>query len=320
MTRASIAAALGAAAARLGPEEGATEAAILLAHALGVDRAWLIAHGTDALSADAAARFESLLARRVAGEPIAYLVGRRGFHALELDVGPAVLIPRPETELLVDLALTRMPEDRALEVVDLGTGSGAIALAIAAARPRARVLATDASPAALAVARANAARLGLANVAFVEGSWWEPLAGRRFDLVVSNPPYIALSDPHLDLGDLRFEPRSALASGADGLDDLRRIAAGARAHLAPGGALLVEHGHDQGESVRALLAAAGLDPVATHRDLEGRERVTVATSPHRPGMGRSIDRGVSPLRTSGGGTDGAGSAKRGPSHGTRDEP
>jgi release factor glutamine methyltransferase len=262
------------AAARLGTEESAGEASLLLAHALGVERAWLIAHGSDLLSTESAARFELLIARRAAGEPIAYLVGRRGFHALELDVGPAVLIPRPETELLVDLALARTPEDRALEVVDLGTGSGAIALAIAAARPHARVLATDASAAALAVARANAERLGIANVDFVEGSWWAPLAGRRFDLVVSNPPYIADSDPHLDLGDLRFEPRSALASGADGLDDLRCIAAGAVAHLKSSGVLLVEHGHDQGESVRALFAAAGLDPITTHRDLEGRERVT----------------------------------------------
>jgi release factor glutamine methyltransferase len=262
------------AAARLGTEESAGEASLLLAHALGVERAWLIAHGSDLLSTESAARFEILIARRAAGEPIAYLVGRRGFHALELDVGPAVLIPRPETELLVELALARTPEDRALEVVDLGTGSGAIALAIAAARPRARVLATDASAAALAVARANAERLGIANVDFVEGSWWAPLAGRRFDLVVSNPPYIADSDPHLDLGDLRFEPRSALASGADGLDDLRCIAAGAAEHLKSSGVLLVEHGHDQGESVRALFAAAGLDPVRTHRDLEGRERVT----------------------------------------------
>lgn len=275
MTEVTVAAALRAAAIRLGPGDGAGEAAILLAHALGVDRAWLIAHGSDPLSADAAERFEALMARRAVGEPVAYLVGWRGFHTLELAVSPAVLIPRPETELLVELALARMPVDRPLAVLDLGTGSGAIAIAVAAARPRVQVTATDASTAALAVARANAERLGIANVEFIKGSWWAPLAGRRFDLVLSNPPYIAECDPHLDSGDLRFEPRSALAAGADGLDDLRIIAAGACAHLEAGGWLLVEHGFDQGAAVRSLFADAGLEPVATHRDLEGRERVTV---------------------------------------------
>jgi release factor glutamine methyltransferase len=269
-----VAAALRRPASRLGPEDGAGEAAILLAHVLRVDRAWLIAHGGDRLGSDAAARFEALVARRVAGEPVAYLVGRRGFHALELAVSPAVLIPRPETERLVDLALARMPMDAALDVVDLGTGSGAIALAIAAARPRARVLATDVSAVALDVARANAARLGLSNVAFAQGPWWTVLAGRRFDLVVSNPPYIAEDDPHLGAGDLRFEPRGALAAGPDGLDALRVIAAGAPAHLAADGWLLVEHGQDQGPAVRALFAEAGLRSITTHRDLEGRERVT----------------------------------------------
>jgi release factor glutamine methyltransferase len=274
----TVAAVLRAAAARLGQEEGPDDAAILLTEVLGVSRAWLVAHGSDPIDPLAAARFEHLVVRRVAGEPIAYLIGRRGFHSLELDVGPAVLIPRPETELLVELALERMRDDRAVEVADLGTGSGALALAIAVARPQARLLASDASAAALAVAKANAQRLGLANVAFVEGSWWVPLAGRRFDLIVSNPPYIALDDPHLDAGDLRFEPRSALVAGADGLDDLRLLAAGAPAYLKSGGALLVEHGHTQGEAVRALFAAAGLGSVATHRDLEGRDRVTEGTS------------------------------------------
>ncbi len=286
MSVSTVAAALRAAATRLGREQGAGEAAILLAHTLGVDRAWLIAHATDPLLAEAAAHFDALVERRAAGEPVAYLVGRRGFHALEFAVSPAVLIPRPETELLVELALARMPVEAELDVVDLGTGSGAIALAIAAARPRARVLATDASVMALAVARANAARLGSPNVAFAQGSWWAPLAGRRFDLVVSNPPYIADDDPHLEAGDLRFEPRTALAAGSDGLDDLRVIAAGASAHLAAGGALIVEHGHDQGARVRALFAEAGLGSVATHRDLEGRERVTegsLRSMPASPG-------------------------------------
>lgn len=271
----TVAAAQRTAAVRLATGDGADEAAILLAHALGVDRSWLIAHGGDLLSNEDSLRFEALIARRAAGEPIAYLIGWRGFHALDLAVSPAVLIPRPETELLVELALARMPVDRPLAVLDLGTGSGAIALAVASPRPRARVTATDASAAALAVARVNAERLGIANVEFIEGSWWAPLAGCRFDLVLSNPPYIAECDPHLDVGDLRFEPRSALAAGPDGLDDLRIIAAGACEHLAAGGWLLVEHGFDQGAAVRSLFAEASLEPVATHRDLEGRERVTV---------------------------------------------
>lgn len=279
MSGLTVAAAQRAAAVRLGPGDGADEAAILLAHALGVDRAWLIAHGSDPLSTEAAVRFEALIARRAAGEPVAYLTSRRGFHALELAVSPAVLIPRPETELLVELALERMPVDHPLAVLDLGTGSGAIALAVAAARPRARVTATDASAAALAVARTNAERLGLANVEFINGSWWAPLAGRRFDLVLSNPPYIADCDPHLAVGDLRFEPRSALAAGPDGLDDLRIIAAGACSHLEAGGWLLVEHGFDQGAAVRALFTEAGLGSAATYRDLEGRDRVTEGVHP-----------------------------------------
>lgn len=279
----TVAAALRAAASRLGPADGMGEAAILLAHVLGVDRAWLIAHGGDRLRPDAATRFDALVARRAAGEPVAYLVGRRGFHALELAVSPAVLIPRPETELLVECALARMPIDAALDVVDLGTGSGAIALAIAAARPRARVLATDVSAAALDVARANAARLGLSNVAFAQGPWWMALAGRRFDLVVSNPPYLAEDDPHLEAGDLRFEPRAALAAGPDGLDALRVIAAGAPAHLAAGGWLLVEHGRDQGPAVRTLFAEAGLGAITTHRDLEGRDRVTEGAAREKRG-------------------------------------
>ncbi|WP_181168269.1 peptide chain release factor N(5)-glutamine methyltransferase [Cognatiluteimonas lumbrici] len=262
---------LRAASARVDPPD----AALLLAHALQRPRAWLYAHGDEAVDAAAAARFESLLARRVAGEPVAYLTGSRGFWRFELRVTPDTLIPRPETELLVELALERLPADRVLRVADLGTGSGAIALALAGERPRAEVVATDASPAALAVARGNAAALGIGNVAFREGSWFAPLAGERFDLVASNPPYVAAGDPHLGEGDLRFEPATALASGGDGLDDIRAIAAAAPAYLAAGGWLLLEHGHDQGAAVRALLREAGLADVATHRDLEQRERVTL---------------------------------------------
>ncbi|GAB2608501.1 peptide chain release factor N(5)-glutamine methyltransferase [Novilysobacter erysipheiresistens] len=250
------------------------DAELLLAHALGRSRSWLYAHGDDELDADATARFDALLARRRAGEPVAYLTGHRGFWRFDLQVGPATLIPRPDTELLVELALERLPTDRLLRVADLGTGSGAIALALAHERPGAAVIATDASTDALAVADANARSLGLGNVQFRHGDWFAPLAGETFDLIASNPPYIADDDAHLDEGDLRFEPRGALASGADGLDAIRRIVANAPGHLLPGGWLLLEHGWEQGDAVRALLATAGLDEVDTARDLEHRDRVS----------------------------------------------
>ncbi|GAA4870593.1 peptide chain release factor N(5)-glutamine methyltransferase [Luteimonas vadosa] len=251
------------------------DAELLLAHALGKPRGWLYAHGDDGVGAEAAERFAGLLARRQAGEPVAYLTGRRGFWSLDLEVTADTLIPRAETEGLVEAALQRIPADGHARVADLGTGSGAIALAIARDRPRARVVATDASDAALAVARRNATAHGIANVEFRQGDWWAPLAGEVFDLVASNPPYIASDDAHLSQGDLRFEPASALASGDDGLDALRAIAAAAPAHLAAGGWLLLEHGWEQGASVRALLAAAGLTEVETLQDLEARDRVTL---------------------------------------------
>lgn len=250
------------------------EAELLLGHVLGRGGAWLFAHGDDTASAVEQAAFQALVERRAGGEPVAYLTGHRGFWRFDLEVGPDTLIPRPETERLVELALERLPRGVAQRVADLGTGSGAIALALALERPEAEVHAVDASPGALTVARANARRLGLGRVVFHEGSWWGPLAGSRFDLVASNPPYIADHDPHLGEGDLRHEPRSALASGLDGLDDLRVIVAGAPAHLRPGGWLLVEHGWDQGAAVRALFNAAGMVDVATETDLEARDRVT----------------------------------------------
>ncbi|MFT3791514.1 MAG: peptide chain release factor N(5)-glutamine methyltransferase [Rudaea sp.] len=249
------------------------EAEVLLQHALGVDRAWLFAHADDEVAAAPAGQFRCFASRRAAGEPIAYIVGRREFFGLDLLVTPAVLVPRAETELLVELALERIPPHAALRIADLGTGSGAIALALAHARPRTRVLATDASAAALAVARENARRLAIANVEFVESDWFAALAGREFDLIASNPPYIALGDAHLGVGDLRFEPALALSSGADGLDAIRTIAREARHHLAPGGWLFVEHGHDQGRSVRDILGANGYTNAATACDLENRERV-----------------------------------------------
>ena len=253
----------------------AVDAEVLLAHVLGASRGWLFAHGGDRLPAAHRQRFDALLARREAGEPVAYLTGHRGFWSLDLAVTPATLIPRAETELLVELALERLPPAAPARVADLGTGSGAIALAIARERPHARVVATDASDDALAVARHNAARHAIANVEFHAGDWWEALGEARFDLVASNPPYIAERDPHLARGDLRFEPPAALASGADGLDAIRRIAHGAPAHLLAGGWLLLEHGYDQGDAVRALLREAGFVDVATRQDLEARDRVTL---------------------------------------------
>ena len=247
---------------------------LLLAHALGRPRSWLYAHGEDEVDAAVAARYTALLARRVAGEPVAYLTGSRGFWSLELQVSPATLIPRPETELLVELALARLPADRPSRIADLGTGSGAIALALAHERRNAQVLATDASADALAIAKANATALGLGNVEFRQGSWLRPLASERFDLIASNPPYIAEDDAHLAKGDLRHEPRMALASGRDGLDAIRAIASGAPAHLLAGGWLLLEHGWEQGAAVRALLCEAGLVDVDTARDLSLHERIS----------------------------------------------
>lgn len=264
-------AALRAASARVDP----ADAALLLAHVLQRPHAWLYAHGDEILAGADLGRYEALLERRVAGEPVAYLTGTRGFWRFDLQVTPDTLIPRPETELLVELALERLSADRDLRVADLGTGSGAIALALAHERPRAEVFACDASAAALSVARANASALDLGNVAFREGDWFAPLAGERFDLVASNPPYVAEGDPHLGEGDLRFEPASALSSGNDGLDDIRRIVAAAPAHLLRGGWLLLEHGHDQGDAVRALMQGAGFAQVETRRDLEQRDRVTL---------------------------------------------
>jgi release factor glutamine methyltransferase len=253
------------------------DAQVLLAHTLGVDRAWLIAHATDELPRERADVFFALAKRRREGEPVAYLTGRREFHGLDLVVTPAVLVPRHETETLVDSLLERLPDDRPLRVVDLGTGSGAIALAIAHARPNAAVIATDVSDDALAVARDNAKRLALANVAFARGSWYDALGGDAgpFDAILANPPYVAAGDPHLEAGDLPHEPSVALASGDDGLDALRVIVAGARSRLSEGGWLGVEHGYDQSDAVRELFTSAGLAAIETRRDLAGIPRVVL---------------------------------------------
>jgi len=254
------------------------DAEILLAHALGKSRSWLFAHAADPVADDAHANFQFLLQRRIDGEPVAYLTGTRGFWTLDLEVTSATLVPRPETELLVELALARIPVDVPMRVADLGTGSGAIALSIAKERSKSRVIATDASLAALAVAQRNALRNGIANIEFRSGDWFTPLQGARFDIIASNPPYIAEGDPHLDRGDLRFEPAMALSCGPDGLNAIRTIVGDARAHLDAGGWLLLEHGWDQGHAVRRLLSAACFIDVETAHDLEGRDRVSLGRS------------------------------------------
>lgn len=281
MTEQSVKTLIREAAARIAGESARVDAEILAGEAFAMTRAQLIAHGDHVPSEIEVARYRDLVRRRARGEPIAYIRGRREFWSLELEVGPAVLIPRPETEQLVELALARLPERGAVRIADLGTGSGAIALALAKERPDAEVHAVDRSEPALGIARRNAERLGLGNVRFHHGDWLEPLAGMRFDLIASNPPYVAEGDPHLERGDARAEPRSALAAGPDGLDDIRRIAMDARHALAPGGWLLLEHGHDQGEAVREILAAQGYHESFTAPDLAGHDRVTGARGPAR---------------------------------------
>lgn len=250
------------------------DAEVLLLHLLGKPRSWLFAHADDVIDMDVQTAYAGLVARRLRDEPVAYITGRRGFWSLDLEVTTATLIPRPETELLVELALQRLPSDFDGVVVDLGTGSGAIALAIASERPRAQVIATDASSEALAVAARNAERHRLDNISFRHGDWLVPLADERVEMILSNPPYIESGDPHLSRGDLRFEPSTALASGEDGFDDIRRIVNDARSHLLPEGWLLFEHGWNQGAQARVLLSDAGYRSVSTERDIEKRERVS----------------------------------------------
>ncbi len=247
------------------------EARLLLAEACGFSVAAIVSDPDRKIPQEMQTRFLELAARRARGEPVAYLVGRREFRGLELSVNPAVLIPRPETELLVELALERDTS----AVLELGTGSGAVALAIKRARPRARVVAVEASAAALAVARRNASKHAL-EVDFRHGRWFAPCAGERFSLIVANPPYVAQADPHLAQGDLRFEPRAALVGGADGLDAIREIARHARQHLLPEAWLLLEHGMGQERAVRNLLDHGGLDAIGTWPDLAGIARVSGA--------------------------------------------
>lgn len=253
---------------------GHVDARMLLQHVLNVSHAYLIAHAGQELAVEQAESFQLLAMRRTQGEPIAYLTGEREFYSLAFTVTPAVLIPRPETELLVDLALARIPLGLPCNVLDLGTGSGAVALTIAKHRPHASVTAVDLSADALAVAKANAARLNVSNVRMIETDWFDGLADERFDLIVSNPPYIACGDPHLTQGDLRFEPRMALIAEGGGLDCIRAIIASAPAYLIAGGALLLEHAYDQGNACAQLLGEAGLGDLFSHPDLAGIARVS----------------------------------------------
>lgn len=244
---------------------------LLLSAVMRHPRSWLIAHGEAAMTSEQHARYQQLIERRAAGEPLAYLLGEKEFYGLNLHVSPDVLIPRPDTETLVEWALHLLPDGEARDVVDLGTGSGALALAIKTHRHNARVCAVDLSEGALAMARANALRTNLA-VEWLHGNWWQPLAGRQFDLVVSNPPYICEGDPHL--ADLRHEPQLALTSGPDGLDAIRAIVQDAPTYLRAGAWLVLEHGYNQHEAVLALMKTRGFQQVSGRSDLAGHVRCT----------------------------------------------
>ncbi|MES1987444.1 MAG: peptide chain release factor N(5)-glutamine methyltransferase [Pseudomonadota bacterium] len=263
----------------LGSQETKFEAQLLLQQALNVNRAWLIAHANDALQPNIHAAFETLLKRRLDGEPMAYILGSREFYGMDLLVTPDTLIPRPDTETLVEAALARASNNLNPSILDLGTGTGAIALAIAKNCPQASIAAVDASERALEVAKQNALHLNIDNVEFLLSNWFENLSGQRFDIIVSNPPYIEENDAHLTQGDLRFEPMSALASGADGLDDIRRIISDCLIHLKPQGWLMLEHGYNQAEQVADLMADAGLTNIETIKDLGNNDRVTLGKNP-----------------------------------------
>ncbi len=258
------------------------DAPLLLAHVLGRNRSWLFAWPEHELTPAQQQRYLQLLERRRQGEPLAYLIGEKEFWSLVLEVSPAVLIPRPETELLVELAL-KLDLPKSIQVLELGTGSGAIAIALAKERPGWKITATDASGDALDIARRNAARHQASNLDFIQGHWYQPLPDdQKYQLILSNPPYVRTGDPHLLEDGLPWEPPQALTAGSDGLADLRIIIGEAPAHLLPDGWLLVEHGYDQGKAVRDLFDSAGFSRVATRQDLGGQDRVTLGCYPPRP--------------------------------------
>lgn len=252
----------------------ALDARVLLCHAIGRNAAYLIAHPEVQLMPGERSTYEAMVDRRAHGEPVAYLTGEREFYGRPFKVSPAVLIPRSETELLVDLALERIPQDGPARVIDLGTGSGCVAISLASERLHSKFLALDQSLEALAVARRNAVAAQVGNVAFLQSDWFSALRREHFDVIVANPPYVARGDRHLTEGDVRFEPRSALDGGSDGLDAIRHIVSHAQEHLAPGGWLIFEHGHDQGERARLLLHAKGYEEIFTAHDLAGIDRVS----------------------------------------------
>ncbi len=255
--------------------EARIESQVLLQETLNVNLAWLIAHRHEELECNEYNRFRSLLERRLEGEPIAYILGYKEFYGLKLQVSPATLIPRQDTETLVDLALKKISKVSEVSILDLGTGSGAIALAIASQRPNATILATDVSEEALKIAVSNANLLKLENIRFELGSWLNPTGAERFDFILSNPPYISLGDEHLGSGDLRYEPLGALISGVDGLKDIQAIVNSAADHLNPLGWLMLEHGYKQSEEVADLMAEAGFKSISHERDIAGIPRVTL---------------------------------------------
>ncbi len=257
--------------------EAMLEAQLLLQHVLNVNRAWLITHENSVLTTHQQATFDALLQRRLTGEPLAYILGKREFYGLNLTVSPDTLIPRPDTETLVDAALEKIPSNANYNILDLGTGTGAIALAIAHNRPQVNVVAVDFSQAALKIAQRNAMNLEMVNISFTYSDWFNALKGQKFDVIMSNPPYIETNDPHLAA--LRFEPASALTSGNDGLDDIRKIIQNALIYLKPQGWLMLEHGYNQAGKVQDLLAENGLTDITTMQDLGGNDRITIGKNP-----------------------------------------
>lgn len=260
-------------------DEEKLEVQLLLERVLTVNHAWLITHADDEINSETHQQFEALIQRRISGEPIAHILGEREFYGLGFKVTPDTLIPRPDTETLVEAALAKISPSETTRILDLGTGSGAIALAIAKHRPNANVIAVDVSQAALSVAKENAKALNIHNVQFLLSDWFSTLTNQHFHVIVSNPPYIEQDDSHLKQGDLRFEPISALASGEDGLDDIRQIILNASAHLKPKGWLVFEHGYNQAKSVSALLASAHFSSIETLKDLGSNDRVAFGQKP-----------------------------------------